>query len=147
MFQMDFHPLKSPGVSKDVEAQLFLPKGAKIERNGVGVHGLIIVAAMTVASLSFLALFRVPMGLETEMGHAAAEAAMETFQFRVFVVMDAAAFFSGMGVVALLLLQGGSDVATIDPMIVVVCRRATYVAMGCEAIAFLTALLTFIRHP
>lgn len=145
MAHMIFHPLKSPGVisCKDVEAQLFIPKGAKIDRKGGrGVHGLIIVVAMTVASLSFLALFRVPMGLQTEMGHAAAEAAMETFQFRVFVVMDAAAFFSAMSAVALLLLQGRSE----DPMMFVVCSRVTYIATLCEGIAFLAAALTFTTH-
>jgi hypothetical protein len=136
------HPLKSPGVSKDVEAQLFLSKGGEIEGKGGGVQGFIIVVAMTVASLSFLAMFSVPMGLEKEMGHAAAEAAMESFQFRVFVVMDAATFFSGMGVVALL-LQGRSE----DLMMVVVCRRVTYTAMGCQGLAFFAAALTFTMDP
>lgn len=108
---------------------------------------MIIVVAMMVASLSFLAIFGVPMGLEREMGHAGAETAMESFLFRVFVVMDVASFLSAMGVVALLLLQGGSEGATIDPLMVVVCRRVTYLAMGCEVIAFLAAALTFTRQP
>lgn len=109
---------------------------------------MIIVVAMMVASLSFLAIFGVPMGLEREMGHTGAETAMESFLFRVFVVMDVASFFSAMGVVALLLLlQGGSEGATIDPLMVVVCRRVTYLAMGCEVIAFLAAALTFTRQP
>ena len=62
--------------------------------------------------------------------------------------MDTATIFYGLGMVALLLLlQGRSDDSTIDPRIVVVCRRVTYIANGCNAIAFLTALLTFCRHP
>lgn len=138
MVHMDFRPLNSPSVSKDVEAQLFLSKDGEIEGKGGGVHCLITVVAMTVACFSFLALFSVPMGLEREMGRAGAEAAMESFQFRFFMVMNAVSFFSGMGVVALL-LQGRSE----DLMMVVVCRRVTYTALGCQGLAFVAAALTF----
>lgn len=125
-----------------MEAQIFLSKDGHIEGK---IHGSITVVAMTVAFLSFMALFGVAMGLEREMGHAAAEAAMESFEFRVFVATNTVSFFSGIGVVAFLLLLGGRSE---DLVMVVMCRRVTYTAMACQGLAFVAAALTFITyHP
>ena len=97
----------------------------------------VMMLAMAVVCFSFLGMLGIPTCLEKEVGYAGAEEAMNSYGFMVFVISDAVAFFSSLGVVAILILKK----SMIDAQMVLICSRVAIVAIGCAGAAFMAALL------
>ncbi|KAH9322908.1 hypothetical protein KI387_017547, partial [Taxus chinensis] len=79
---------------------------------------------------------------------AVATEAMESVEFKIFVVMNALSFFPSMGVVLVVLQAMAMENINHSHRMKVVmslCNRVAYMALGSAAIAFVSAAITFTR--
>ncbi|GLJ31777.1 hypothetical protein SUGI_0639180 [Cryptomeria japonica] len=140
-------------VSQDIEAQVqewsdlkakeVQRKEEEEEESGNGV----IMEAMVVVCLSFLSIFRVPIGLQRELGLEVAREAMESVGFKIFLVMDSLSFFLSLVVVVVVLQAMAFDSISYAHMkrVVRFCGTLAHLAMGSAAIAFVSAAAMFTR--
>ncbi|GLJ31775.1 hypothetical protein SUGI_0639160 [Cryptomeria japonica] len=110
------------------------------------VDGLLIMVTMVVC-LSFLSIFTVPIGLEKKLGLAGAREAMYSVGFVIFVVMNTVSFFSSLGVVSVMMFLQAMAIDNISKKGVMrMCDIVAQIALGCATIAFVSAVMIFMRH-
>ncbi|GLJ31780.1 hypothetical protein SUGI_0639280 [Cryptomeria japonica] len=136
-------------IDQDIEAPMLVKcndfKGEEDFSEEKGVNG-VVVAAMMVACLSFLCIFRVPVMLEQELGLARARRAMESGEFQAFVVMDSLSFFLSMGVVLMMIQASSITAPTPTKRVMRLCRIVVSLAMASVVLTLFSVAIILYRN-